>query len=249
MALGANRSAGYFSQVFRFPINAGTELSESVTIFSTNITTTNGSSTVTIANSNMVGLSQIVDCTNLPINTYITAIQPSATAGYTDLILSADATATGTVAATFKTQSGRIALWQHEIGTDEIRNAEFFAIESSFQTSDIGWVGGGPNQSPTSLPPQGPQGGVGENRWLHLERLEPDFVQSGVMELYVVGRPYAQSDDEVTGPYLFEPNTNKIDLREQRREMRLKFRSNVVGGDYQMGRVLLLADQGDVRGY
>jgi hypothetical protein len=123
------------------------------------------------------------------------------------------------------------------------------AVDSYFETSDIGWVSGGPNQSPASLPPQGPQGGIGENRWLHLERLEPDFIQSGQMELYIVGRPYAQSDEQVTGPYYFDPNTNKIDLREQRREMRLNFRSNVVGGDYQMGRVLLLADLGDVRGY
>jgi len=249
MAIGANRSAGFFSQVFRFPINAGTELSESIILFSTNITTSSGSSTATMVTSNLVGLSQVVDCANLPSNTYITAIRPSVTPGYTNIILSANATANGTALATFKTQSGKITLWQHEVGVDVVRNSQFLAVDSYFETSDIGWVSGGPNQSPASLPPQGPQGGIGENRWLHLERLEPDFIQSGQMELYIVGRPYAQSDEQVTGPYYFDPDTNKIDLREQRREMRLNFRSNVVGGDYQMGRVLLLADLGDVRGY
>jgi len=249
MAIGANRSAGFFSQVFRFPINAGTELSESITLFSASITTSSGSSTATMVTSNLVGLSQVVDCANLPSNTYITAIRPSVTPGYTDIILSVNATANGTVSATFKTQSRKITLWQHEVGVDVVRNSQFLAVDSYFETSDIGWVSGGPNQSPASLPPQGPQGGIGENRWLHLERLEPDFIQSGQMELYIVGRPYAQSDEQVTGPYYFDPNTNKIDLREQRREMRLNFRSNVVGGDYQMGRVLLLADLGDVRGY
>ena len=38
-------------------------------------------------------------------------------------------------------------------------------------------------------------------------------------------------------------------MKEQRRELRLKFESNVVGGDYQLGMTLLSADLGDVRGY
>jgi hypothetical protein len=69
------------------------------------------------------------------------------------------------------------------------------------------------------------------------------------MEMYVTGRPFAQSEDKTTGPYYFEPGTTKIDLREQRRELRLKFVSNVAGGDFQMGKVIVNADLGDVRGY
>jgi len=38
-------------------------------------------------------------------------------------------------------------------------------------------------------------------------------------------------------------------MREQRRELRLRFISNVAGGDYQLGRVLLDADSGDTRPY
>jgi hypothetical protein len=38
-------------------------------------------------------------------------------------------------------------------------------------------------------------------------------------------------------------------MREQRRELRLRFTSNVQNGDYQMGRVLLNVNMGDVRGY
>jgi hypothetical protein len=37
-------------------------------------------------------------------------------------------------------------------------------------------------------------------------------------------------------------------MREQRREMRLNFASNTVGGNYQLGNVLLSADIGDERG-
>jgi hypothetical protein len=88
---------------------------------------------------------------------------------------------------------------------------------------------------------------VGDNVWLRLERVEPDFIQSGEMELYVTGRPFAQSEDYTSGPFPFNPDTGKIDLREQRRELRLKFVSNVAGGNYQLGKILLDADVGDVR--
>jgi hypothetical protein len=113
------------------------------------------------------------------------------------------------------------------------------SIQSYFETSDLGIVTGGPAQ--TSL--------EGLNRWLRLERVEPDFLMSGGMKLYVTGRPYAQSEDDTSSPYLFGPNTNKIDMKEQRRELRLKFESDEAGGDYQLGRVLLSATTGDVRGY
>jgi len=69
------------------------------------------------------------------------------------------------------------------------------------------------------------------------------------MDLYITGRPFAQSDDYTSGPYTFDANTNKIDLKEQRRELRLKFVSNVAGGNYQLGKILIGADIGDVRGY
>jgi hypothetical protein len=132
-----------------------------------------------------------------------------------------------------------VSIWQHEIGTDEIKDTQSNAIESYFETNDLGWVSGGPSQpSP-----------MGDNRWLRLERVEPDFVLSGEMQLYITGRPYAQSADSTTGPYTFGPTTNKIDMKEQRRELRLKFVSNVSGGNYQLGKVIVDADMGDVRGY
>ena len=67
------------------------------------------------------------------------------------------------------------------------------------------------------------------------------------MELYVTGRSFAQSSDDTSAAYIFGPDTGKIDMREQRRELRLKFVSNVAGGDYQLGKVILNADLGDVR--
>jgi len=155
------------------------------------------------------------------------------------LTLSNAPTATDTDDLTFSTPENRIEVYQHEIGTDAINGQNVTAIESYFETSDLGWVAGGPSQ-PTM---------DGANRWLRLERVEPDFLQDGDMSLVVTGRPYAQIEDKESDPYVFSPGTGKIDMKEQRRELRLKFTSNVVGGNYQAGRVILSADIGDVRGY
>ena len=243
-ALGARRSAGYFSQVFHYPINAGTDLSVQEEVFTSSITTVSGSPDIEVPINNLISVGQLVVGTGVADNSIILTIAPSGTTGYFTVTLTEDATASGTVTASFNTTAGRVTLWQHEIGTDAVNGQNTNAIESYFETSDLGWVSGGPSQSP-----QIPQGGVGENRWLHLERIEPDFIQSGTMSVQVVGRPFAQKDDVISQPYYFDPDTGKVDMREQRRELRLRFNSNIQGGNYQMGKVLLSADLGDVRPY
>lgn len=133
---------------------------------------------------------------------------------------------------------GSYTLWQHEVGVDEVYLNNVNAIESSFETNSLGWVNGGPGTKQIK----------GLNRWIRVERVEPDFVQQGEMSLIVTGKSYADDDNEVSDPYVFDPTTLKIDMREQRREMRLKFVSNTAGGNYQMGNVLVSADIGDERG-
>ena len=155
------------------------------------------------------------------------------------ITLSQAPTASDTADLTFKTPENRIEVYQHEVGVDAINGQNVVAIESYFETSDLGWVAGGPSQ-PTM---------DGANRWLRLERVEPDFIQNGQMSLIVTGRPYAQIADKDSDPYYFDSGTGKIDMKEQRRELRLRFISNTVGGNYQLGRVILNADIGDVRGY
>lgn len=242
-ALGARRTAGYFSQVFRFPVNAGAEINATGGLLAGSITDagtgytddtytyiplTGGSgsgATATIVVSGGIVVSVV-------INDRGTGYAP-------EDALTATFGSGADFEYTVSTTMSFVSLWQHEIGTDEVRFTQANAIEAFIETSDLGWVAGGPAQpSP-----------VGENRWLHVERLEPDFIQDGPMELFVTGRPFAQAEDKTTGPYHFEPGTTKIDLREQRRELRLKFVSNVAGGDFQMGKVIVSADLGDVRGY
>jgi len=319
-ALGARRSAGYFSQVFSFPVQANWETSPAETVFIASFNTVNASQFLYLDTYNtQVVLGLIISGSGIPVNTYVTAIKTSSIktlgaitggAGYVNgtytnvtltggsgsgakatvtvsggavtavtvtsrgagyqvgdvlsasntelggtgagfsipvtvlyaqgIQISAAATATATVPLTFSTPENRIEILQHEIGTDAINGQNVNAIESYFETNDLGWVSGGPSEPAMT----------GVNRWLRLERVEPDFVLEGNMTLYVTGRPYAQSADAQSAPYVFDATTNKIDMKEQRREIRLKFVSNEAGGDYQLGRVLLNADlAGDTRGY
>ena len=133
---------------------------------------------------------------------------------------------------------GEYTVWQHEIGVDQVYLSNVNAIESSFETNSLGWVNGGPGTKQIK----------GLNRWIRVERVEPDFVQSGEMSIIVTGKSYADDENQVSEPYVFDSTTLKIDMREQRREMRLKFVSNTVNGNYQMGNVLISADVGDERG-
>jgi hypothetical protein len=318
-ALGARRSAGYFSQVLANPVMAGWEVTNAVAVFTQSMTTVSGSVFINLATFNtQVEVGQIVSGTNIVTGSTVSAVTSSAIqtlgavtggSGYADatytnvpltggsganatatvvvsggavttvtitlrgagyvigntlsasntnlggtgagfsipvtaiyaqtITLSTAASGTGTQDMTFSTPADLISMWQHEVGTDAIAGQNVFAIDSYFETSDLGWVAGGPPE--TTM--------VGENRWLRLERIEPDFIQAGDMTVVVTGRPFAQGGDVESSEYVFGPNTGKVDMREQRRELRLKFRSNVAGGDYQLGKLLLSAAFGDVRPY
>jgi hypothetical protein len=238
-ALGAYRTAGFFSTVFRFPINAGATLSELTEVFATTATTVNGSANIEIPITNLVLLGQQVIGAGITDISLVIAIAPSATPNFFTVTLDNPATASATVPVTFNSTAGRVTLWQHEIGTDEVIFESSNAIDSYFQTSDLGFVAGGPAQTSP----------VGDNFWVNLERVEPDFIQEGEMTFQVTGRPYAQSTDVASQEYPFDPDTGKIDMRQQRREIRLRFRSNVSGGNYEMGKVLLSVTLGDSRPY
>jgi len=129
-------------------------------------------------------------------------------------------------------------LWVHEQGVNEVFLRNVNAIKSSFETNILG----------VSAGLVGSAQGFGDNLWTRVERVEPDFQQVGQMSLVVTGRGYADDTDIASNPYLFDESTLKIDMKEQRREMRLKFESNTQNGNYFMGRVVLNVESGDVRG-
>jgi len=241
VASGAQRSAGYFSQIFPFPIAADWNINASGGILTATITNagagyTNGTynNTPLTGGSGTLATANITVAGNVVTSVVINGHGKNYVIGNT---LSASITGGAGFVLTVVTLMSFVSLYQNEIGTNKVSGALSVAIESYFETNDLGLVSGGPSQpSP-----------VGENKWLRLERVEPDFVQSGDMELYVTGRSFAQSADVTSSAYTFSPTTGKVDMREQRRELRLKFVSNVAGGNYQVGRILLDADFGDVR--
>lgn len=123
--------------------------------------------------------------------------------------------------------------WVHEIGTDAVDGLSLNPIQSYFETADI------------SLPATGQM-----NRALQVLMLEPDFVQSGDMTVAVHGRANARAPEVNGEPMIFvadpqTPQEQVVFLKTQRRELRFRFESNTLGGDYQAGLILAHVQPGD----
>jgi hypothetical protein len=241
-AMGARRSDGYFSQIFHYPINADWTPNATGGLDLFTFTAGSGYTNGTYLNRALTGGSGTGATATIVVSGGV--VTSVTITGYgvdyeVNDVLSASLPAGSSFSMTLTTVKTFVSLYQHEIGTDAVKGNQALAIESYFETNDLGWTSGGPAQ-----PSQ-----VADNYWLRVERVEPDFLQSGPMDLIVTGRPFAQADDKQSDPYTFLPDTHKIDMREQRRELRLRFVSNVQGGDYQLGRIIINADFGDVRPY
>ena len=230
-APGANRSSGWFTEVFPKPIWGGVEETTTLSIVGSVSGTT---LTVTAVNFGIIAVGQILSGTNVPDQMVITALG-TGSGGIGNYTVSNPTSAT--VASTTMTAKSNI-IWQHETGSNQVYLTNNDAIYSAFETCVLGSLNGlvGSTQGPA------------ENNWTRLERIEPDFVQTGDMDVIVTGKGYADDIDNPSSPYNFTPSTLKIDMREQRREMRLRFESNTFNGNYQMGRIVLSVDIGDVRG-
>jgi hypothetical protein len=137
-------------------------------------------------------------------------------------------------AATFNlTFDNPYKFWVHEVGTDEIDGLTLNPIQSFFETADL------------SLPVSSQI-----NKSLQVLMLEPDFVQSGDMTVQVMGRANARAQEVNGMPMTFvetpqTPQEQVVFLKTQRRELRFRFESNTLGGNYQMGLVLAHVQQGD----
>ena len=124
-------------------------------------------------------------------------------------------------------------LWQHETGTDEIDGQNITAVPSFFETADMSLMVG-----------------QGVSKWIRVEMIEPDFVQSKNMTVQLTGRTNAKAG-EVAGPERIiyatpsDPYQQVVWFKEERRELRFKFTSNTIGGDYQMGQVIAHIEPAD----
>lgn len=124
-------------------------------------------------------------------------------------------------------------LWIHEIGTDAVDGLNLQPIPSYFETADI------------SLPVANQQ-----NLALQVLMVEPDFVQSGDMTVEVRGRanaraPEVNSEAKTLVATPSTPQEQVLYFKAQRRELRFFFKSDVLGGNYEMGQVLAHVQPGD----
>ena len=253
-APGSRRSAGYTTEIFPTPIWAGWE---SINTFSPSFTVIdnppsepaptndqfylNGDASITFGAGDYMATSNgsnpevyKVLTSEFMITSAITATNPEGVTLITVANLINPALVVDDLVYYIE---GGYPLWQQEFGTNAITLTQEFAITSNITTCDISWVGGIPSQDSAT----------GVNRRMHLRRIEPDFVQSGEMSMTVLGRKFARGETEISGPFYFDPDTGKIDLRVEHRQMRLNFESNVLDGNFEMGRLLITAEYGDER--
>jgi hypothetical protein len=224
-----DRSCGYYSQVFKYPVMADSLAEQAtVAIVLTGIT---GTYTVgdTVTGSVSLATGRIIRIQESTI--YLLDVSGTFAAGDT---VAGSVSGSGTFSS--MSDIDLFAIWTHEAGVNKVAGDNETAIRSYFETSDFGYPTGSVTEAQ-----------AGPDRWTRLSRVEPDFVQTGDMTCVVSGREFARSTAKESAPYTFTSTTQKIDMREQRREIRLRFESNVAGGDYEAGKVLLHIEMGDVR--
>ena len=124
-------------------------------------------------------------------------------------------------------------LWIHEVAQDEIDGLSVLPVLSFFETADM------------SLPVM-----TQENKALQVLMVEPDFVQSGDLTMQVTGRANARAPEvfsEIKTIYENPPTPQDqvVYFKTQRRELRFRFESNALGGDYQTGLILAHVQSGD----
>ena len=139
----------------------------------------------------------------------------------------------GTLATFTLTFVNPYKFWVHETGVDEVDGLAVNPILSFFETADL------------SLPVMSQT-----NKALQVLMMEPDFVQSGPLTVQAMGRANARGP-EVNGEVKVivetpqTPQEQVVYFKEQRRELRFRFASDCVGGDYQAGLILAHVQPGD----
>jgi len=228
-----SRSAGYYSQVFQYPVWAGDSTRRKDRVLLSGVTgsfvngdiITGSTSSVTYVVDSVAALPDVI-------------IRPSngrreAPPQVGEVLTNNSRVGSATVVSSSEVAS----VYIHEKGLNSITELGEQAIDSYFETSDFGFPTGGAQQNNIE----------GLNRWTRLIRVEPDFKQTGSMEVRVISREFAQQPDTVSEPFTFGPDSGKIDMRKQGRQIRLRFTSNTLNGNYEMGRVILHTEPGDVR--
>jgi hypothetical protein len=215
-----SRSAGFYSQVLHYPVWSNNL--NTVVIKLPSLTNFNVNDRVTGAASTATG-------TILSIDTVYKTITLGNVSGTFIILETITSSSGGSQINSFVDTYSTGQAYQHEFGKDQIEGDFQTALESSITTQDFSLVN------------------AGTNYWTRISRIEPDFDQVGDMSVEVIGQEFANSPPDSVNGYPFTGSTEYIDMREQHRHLRLKFISNAVGGSFEMGRIMIHLEQGDLR--
>lgn len=126
-------------------------------------------------------------------------------------------------------------IWLHEFGYDKVINNTVIAIPSYFETNIITLSASNPNL----------------DRQFRTRRIEPDFKSlpgtNSNMSVVINNRGFANGPVTSSIPYNFDSSTEKIDTNSMGRQVSFKFESNITGGFYEAGKIIVDFEVGDVR--
>ena len=243
---GARRSCGYTTEVFPTPIWCGWEYFATFGAPATIIATPGGEPSPTGSQFYLDGdqTPAFPPGTNIqfapdPEEDYYTVLSATFIQSVNATLIEATASFVSPPAvgsSVYPVKNG-YTIWQQEYGQNLQSDDGVLAVPASITTCDISWVGGDPSQDSPK----------GVNRRIHLRRIEPDFLQTGDMTLQILGRKFARGETTLSPLFTFGPDTGKVDLRIENRESRIQFTSNVVNGNFEMGRIMITAEYGDER--
>lgn len=120
--------------------------------------------------------------------------------------------------------NGTYRLWEHEKGTDEVRDTTVVSVRAYIETADVTMV--------TGAEPR--------NNALSCIAVEPDVKQEGDMTLTITGNANARSAAVDAEAITFSPGPvadqdQILRPKVERRQMRFRWESNVAGGDFEIG--------------
>jgi len=236
------RSSGQYPRVYQYPLMTGVTTINSILGYGSLVggsLYTNGTYYgVPLINTTSISGSGATANITVAGNTVTTVVIVQGGSGYTiGDVLEVSPSELGGGGSGFSitvTSLSGYSLWRHEDGYDEVAGQVINPVTSYFETSDI------------SLP----AAAEGQNKSLRITMIEPDFVQKGEMTVQVTGRANARSPTAagLNMAYPFQanqPDQQVVFLKDLRREMRFKFQSNTVGGDYQMGQCIAHIEPAD----
>lgn len=128
------------------------------------------------------------------------------------------------------------ALWQHETGKDQVVGTAVEPVPAYFETSDFSMLNA---EDPA-------------NNELRIARLEPDFQQTGELQVVVTGNANARSTAVDDTPKTITETAadaaqQLVQFKVARRQLRFRFISNTPGGDFFMGKCIAQVDSAGSR--